>query len=83
MESQPEALRLADLLEIGHDLRDEEAAASELRRLHKSNVKLLRAVELAAAFIYMNRTEDNDWHLHESLFKLFKAEGGERHAGLL
>jgi hypothetical protein len=83
MIEKPEALRLADLLEMGHDLRDEEAAAAELRRLHESNGKLFRALELAASFICMNRTEDNDWRLHESLFKLLKAEGGDRHAGLL
>ena len=34
-DKQPEALRLADLLEKGHDLRDEELAAAELRRLHQ------------------------------------------------
>ena len=41
---QPEALRLAFILEQGHDLRDEEAAAAELRRLHSVNLLLINAI---------------------------------------
>lgn len=77
MSAKPEALRLADLLEIGHDLRDEEAAAVELRRLHKSNERLLRMLHLAGAFIYQNKPYDDDWDLHKTIAKTLKEEGWE------
>ena len=43
-DKQPEALRLAYVLEQGHDLRDEEEAAAELRRLHEVNAELVEAM---------------------------------------
>ena len=46
MNTQPEALRLADLIRsrYGNDINDE--AATELRRLHALNAELLEALEL-------------------------------------
>lgn len=38
--TQPEALRLADLLEMGSIWQDQEKAAAELRRLHADNEAL-------------------------------------------
>ena len=38
--TQPEALRLADLLEMGSIWQDQEKAAAELRRLHVENEAL-------------------------------------------
>lgn len=45
MTKQPEALRLADLLDTGYGRLI--IAANELRRLHEVNVELLAALELA------------------------------------
>ena len=48
MNTQPEALRLADLIRsrYGNDITDE--AAAELRRLHEVNQELLEALKEAA-----------------------------------
>ena len=45
MDTQPEALRLADLIRsrYGNDINDE--AAAELRRLHEVNQELLEALK--------------------------------------
>jgi hypothetical protein len=43
--TQPEALRLADLLEMGSIWQDQEKAATELRRLHAENEALREANE--------------------------------------
>lgn len=43
--TQPEALRLADLLEMGSIWQDQEKAAAELRRLHAENEALREAIE--------------------------------------
>lgn len=43
--TQPEALRLADLLEMGSIWQDQEKAAVELRRLHAENEALREANE--------------------------------------
>ena len=52
MKTQPEALRLADALDLyatGDDhQRDIEQAADELRRLHEVNAELLEALEKLA-----------------------------------
>lgn len=50
-EQQPEALRLADLLESddGHTVWQSEQAAAELRRLHEENSKLRREVAAISA----------------------------------
>ena len=45
MKTQPEALRLADLLEMGSIWQDQERAAAELRRLHAQRDALLEALK--------------------------------------
>ena len=57
-DKQPEALRLAYVLEQGHDLRDEEEAAAELRRLHEVNAELLEALEFCAGTSYITDAHD-------------------------
>lgn len=47
MSQQPEALRLAALLESGSIWEDQEQAATELRRLHEINHELLEALRVA------------------------------------
>jgi len=42
---QPEALRLADALEIPNHLFTQSQAAAELRRLHEVNAELLEALK--------------------------------------
>jgi len=44
MNNQPEALRLAEWLDLGNDPYDK-AAAAELRRLHEVNQALVEALE--------------------------------------
>jgi hypothetical protein len=57
MNTQPEALRLADRLHEYWDSYDEEyQAASELRRLHEVNQELVEALERLVA--YKNGVED-------------------------
>ena len=52
MKTQPEALRLADQLDLyatgDNHQRDIEQASAELRRLHESNQELLAALEKLA-----------------------------------
>ena len=53
MNTQPEALRLADLLEESYPLEPEaEQAAAELRRLHEVNQELLEALKDMRDFYY-------------------------------
>lgn len=47
MSAQPEALRLAAILDYHTPHRSEREAAAELRRLHALNVELLEALKLA------------------------------------
>jgi hypothetical protein len=42
---QPEALRLANYLDLAFDTTDSNNAAFELRRLHSVNVELLEALK--------------------------------------
>jgi hypothetical protein len=50
MNTQPEALRLADYLECNDaSLEAQNAAAAELRRLHEANQELLEALKLVTA----------------------------------
>jgi mRNA-degrading endonuclease RelE of RelBE toxin-antitoxin system len=73
---EPNALWLADELESQtYDFKWHSTAADELRRLHKSNEKLLRMLHLAGAFISQNRPEDDDWNLHKNIAKTLKEEG--------
>ena len=54
MSTQPEALRLADLLEMGSIWQDQEKAAAELRRLAAVEAQrdaLLEALKLARSII--------------------------------
>lgn len=51
MTKQPEALRLADILEKMPLGKCDEQAAAELRRLHEVNQELLEALEGAANYI--------------------------------
>jgi hypothetical protein len=48
MKEQPEALRLADRLDLWGDQGDLLEAAAELRRLHEVNQELLEALKEAA-----------------------------------
>lgn len=53
MSEQPEALRLADELDVGDfDALTNYAAAAELRRLHEVNQELLEALKLADALLW-------------------------------
>jgi hypothetical protein len=63
-DKQPEALRLAYVLEQGHDLRDEEEAAAELRRLHQSEREAWR---------YADELEQERKRLHEVNAELVEA----------
>ena len=44
-DKQPEALRLAELLETGSFQSERDQAAEELRRLHEVNAELVEALE--------------------------------------
>ena len=53
MNTQPEAMRLADELDVGDfDALTNYAAAAELRRLHEVNQELLAALKLADALLW-------------------------------
>ena len=53
MSEQPEALRLADELDVGDfDALTNYAAAAELRRLHEVSQELLEALKLADALLW-------------------------------
>ena len=47
MNTQPEALRLADDLDAYHTRSEHKEAAAELRRLHEVNAELLEALKYA------------------------------------
>lgn len=64
MNEQPEALRLADALDIqvlagGGDLQELEDAATELRQLHEVNQELLEALKV------LLREFDSQFHPYE------------------
>lgn len=95
MNTQPEALRLADILqkwEYATDVKDMNDAATELRRLHEVNQELLEVLkELRQALLFANENpgrgiNDTIWMMDrpETLFDFIdaaidKAEGS--HAG--
>ena len=56
MTTQPEALRLADMIEACW-APGSYPAADELRRLHESNQELLEALRVAALAIHEYRTQ--------------------------
>jgi dihydropteroate synthase len=60
MTKQPEALRLADLLDLGGDATrpNHWEAAAELRRLYEVNAELLEALKLAQTIIGFGKEWD-------------------------
>ena len=80
MTTQPEALRLADLIRsrYGNDINDD--AAAELRRLHEVNQELLEALEEAIELFVVASTGGgvNFWMAAKDLRKIHnKATGYE------
>jgi mevalonate kinase len=71
MNTQPEALRLAELLEnsLKATFNTEEAAA-ELRRLHEVNQELLKALKA-----FMPGAEAMGWNTDKARAAIAKAEG--------
>ena len=67
-DKQPEALRLADLLEI-NDTPLNMTAATELRRLHEVNA------ELVEALMNIAQSTDDCWQRYLANTALNKAEG--------
>ena len=67
---QPEALRLAEILELGSRQFNDEAS-TELRRLHALNAELLEALRVAEASV------GDMGSLHIVQAALAKAEGRE------
>ena len=51
MNTQPEALRLADALEDTDGAQDHDQAAAELRRLHEVNQMLVEALEITVPYL--------------------------------
>ena len=51
MNTQPEALRLADALEDTDGAQDHDKAAAELRRLHEVNQMLVEALEITVPYL--------------------------------
>ena len=73
MNTQPEALRLADVLE-GCDSFDNRAAA-ELRRLHALNAELLEALKGLVAWADDLRRQNPEEDLRKARAAIAKAEG--------
>lgn len=90
MSKQPEALRLADVLEVFGLSQLSKDAAEELRRLHATNIDcvdhfnaikaerdvLLASLERARRHIFMKAKTPNDFEFHAELFAtISKARG--------
>ncbi len=79
---QPEALRLAEILELGSRQFNKEAAA-ELRRLHALNAELLEALKLNYAELssqwtpYIRANEKEVAAMKAARAAIAKAEGRE------
>lgn len=79
---QPEALRLAEILELGSRQFNDEAAA-ELRRLHALNAELLEALKLNYAELssqwtpYIRANEKEVAAMKAARSVIAKAEGRE------
>ncbi len=83
MNKQPEALRLAERLDLystgDEHQRDVEQAAAELRRLHDVNAELLeifKRIRFEQGFACECGIEDSTWGLIESA--IAKATGGQQ-----
>lgn len=78
MSTQPEALRLAESLEITNGLLEKKAAASELRRLHAINAELVEALKACdEAMSYMSEYDIPLTLPSQVKDALAKAEGRE------
>ena len=62
--TQPEALRIAEMLERHCEYDHDTLAAAELRRLHEMNVELLAALKAALPFME-NAEEREDFEFGE------------------
>lgn len=87
MNKQPEALHLADELDVGDfDVLTNYEAAAELRRLHEVNQELLEALkEVLAAERFSNRPPETVMQAEEKLTRIraatAKAEAAITKAG--
>jgi hypothetical protein len=78
MNTQPEALRLADRLHEYWDSYDEEyQAASELRRLHEVNQELVEALEMCINNPWREGTMEYDVLIQVAKAALARARGTE------
>ena len=80
MSKQPEALRLAGVFDA-FDIPLDREAATELRRLHKVNKKLLKALNQIQHSVKQAQISGNDWRRDLALIQnitraaITKAEG--------
>lgn len=72
-DKQPEALRLAELLDKRISMWDCEAAA-ELRRLHEANAELVEALKVARNWL-VNDEGQIGWSIDRISAALAKAQG--------
>jgi hypothetical protein len=78
MNTQPEALALADDLEsVTHEYDIDRLAAAELRRLHEVNQELVEALEMCLDNPWREGTVQYDVLIHEAKVVLAKARGTE------
>ena len=75
-DKQPEALRLADELEMW---TQGEPAAAELRRLHEVNAELMEAAQAMLAVCYdMERNDETLAAVKKTMKAVFKATGEQQ-----
>ena len=82
IEKQPEALRLAEILDSFHEADEVQPMAAELRRLHALNAELLeelRNIAKANPREWDEETRDQfqQWAQSRARHTIAKAEGGE------